>query len=99
MSRTLRLLFVLFSSCLLTACYNVAISGAQAAYNRHGLQKNIDDGYTSIQAYRTIDKQGNAFKDTNITVATFNDSVLLTGQVPNERQKQQLQKIIQEIAG
>jgi len=52
-----------------------------------------------MQAYRTIDTYGNIFKDTNITIATFNDSVLLAGQVHSTWQKQELEKIVQKVAG
>lgn len=95
-----KLLSILYMSYLLTACvYSAAVSGAQVVYNRHSIQKNVDDNYTSIQAYRVIDTYGNIFKDTNITIATFNDSVLLAGQVHSTWQKQELEKIVQKVAG
>lgn len=95
-----KLLSILYISYLLTACvYSAAVSGAQVVYNRHSIQKNLDDNYTSMQAYRTIDTYGNIFKDTNITIATFNDSVLLAGQVHSTWQKQELEKIVQKVAG
>lgn len=98
--RILKLLLLLYMSHLLTACvYSAAVSGAQVVYNRHSIQKNLDDNYTSMQAYHAIDTYGTIFKDTNITIATFNDSVLLAGQVHNTWQKEELEKIVQNVAG
>ena len=86
--------------CLLTSCaYNAAVSSAQAVYNRQSIKKNIDDNYTTMQAYHAIDTYGNIYKDTHITIATFNDSVLLAGQVRNSEQKTELQRIIQPEVG
>jgi len=100
MNSYIKLLLALCSTGLLAACaYSAAVSGAQVVYNRHGIQKNLDDQYTSLQAYHAINANDKTFKDTNITVATFNDSVLVVGQVPNAGQKETLQQIVQKIAG
>lgn len=85
---------------MLTACaYNAAVSGAQVVYNRHNIKKNLNDSLTTIQANQALDNYGNTFKDTHLTIATFNDSVLLAGQVPNIKQKEQIEQIIRPVVG
>jgi osmotically-inducible protein OsmY len=94
----IKLIAVIIVSSQLTACVNAAVSGAQAVYNRHNIQKDVDDSYTSVQAYRAIDAYGNLFKDTHITIATFHDSILLAGQVISEKQKTEIEKIVRNVA-
>jgi osmotically-inducible protein OsmY len=92
-------LIVMLFSCLLTACiYSAASSSAQVIYNRHNIQKNLNDSYTSMQASHAIDTYGVIFKHTNITIATFNDSILVAGQVPNMKQKSEVEKIVEKMA-
>ncbi len=95
----LKLIAIIGLNCMLAACVNAAVSGAQVVYNRHSIQKNIDDNYTTMQAYHAIDTYGNTFKETHITIATFNDSVLLAGQVINKEQKQEIERIIRKEVG
>jgi osmotically-inducible protein OsmY len=93
-------IIIILVSCLLTACaYNAAVSGAQVVYNRHSIRKNLDDNLTTMQANHAIDTYGNIFKNTHLTIATFNDSVLLAGQVRNREQKEEIEKIIQPVVG
>ncbi len=98
-SQLSKLVTLLLLNTTLTACvYSTAVSsGAQVVYNRHSIQKNVDDNYTTMQAYHAIDTYGNIYKDTHITIATFNDSVLLAGQVLNARQKVEIERIIRKV--
>jgi osmotically-inducible protein OsmY len=89
---------VLLAMCLLLqACTNVAMTGAQAVYNHHSLQKNFSDQYTTLQAYQEFNKHGDLFKGTNITVSTFNGEVLLAGQVPTMRQRFRAEQIVKSL--
>ncbi len=100
-NRYLQLIAILIMNCTLTSCiYSTAVSsGAQAVYNRQSIKQNINDNYTTMQAYHAIDTYGNIYKDTHITIATFNDSVLLAGQVVNAQQKVEIERIIRHETG
>jgi osmotically-inducible protein OsmY len=82
---------------LLGGCTNVAMTGAQAVYNRHSLQKSVNDQYITMEAYKGIQREHGRFKDANISVATFNGDVLLAGQVPESWQRAQAERIVKHI--
>lgn len=76
---------------------SIAVSGAQAIYDRDNIQKKLDDHYTSLQAYRAI-SQTKEFEDSHVSVAAFNDSVVITGQVPDADQKNEITRIVKNVA-
>lgn len=82
---------------LLTGCMNVATTGAQAFYNRHSLQKSIDDQYATMQIYRHLNDKTHEFENTNISIATYNGDVLLAGEVPNAWQKARAGNIARNV--
>lgn len=81
----------------LQGCMNVATSGMQAVYNRHSIEKNLSDQYISMQAYQKLYVDTKEFKDSNISIATYNGEVLLAGQVPVANQKTQAEAAIKQI--
>jgi osmotically-inducible protein OsmY len=93
---------IFISVLLLTSCiYTSAVSsGASAVYDRHNIQKGISDQLTSIRTYGAIyvDHKED-YKDTHISVATFNNVLLLTGQVANPDQKLGIKQLAQEKSG
>jgi osmotically-inducible protein OsmY len=95
-----QIVILLFISCFFSACaYNAAVSSAQVVYNRHNLEKNIDDNFTSMHVYHDITRYGNRYKNANIVIATYNDSVLLAGQAPTAVEKDEITRIVQRNAG
>jgi osmotically-inducible protein OsmY len=84
------------SPCLLQGCLNVATSGAQAVYNRHSIEKNINDQYTTMQAYKALYMKTDKFKNANISIATYNGEILLAGQTPEAWQKDKAEKIVRQ---
>lgn len=89
----------LFLPFLLSSCaYTTAVSsGASAVYDRHNIQKGVNDQLTSIRTYGAIyvDHKED-YKDTHVSVATFNNVVLLVGQVANPNQKEEIVKLAKE---
>lgn len=86
------------SACLvLQGCSSVAVSGAQAVYNRQSLQKTFKDQYITVQARHALHKDPWQFKGANITVAALNGEVLLAGQTPSEFQRLRAEFIIRKI--
>ncbi len=99
MKNYIRLIILLLINGILSSCVSSAVSGAQAVYNRHSIKKNVDENFTTMHAYHAVDTYGNIYKDAHLTIATFNDSVLLAGQVTSPEQKTELQRIIQPVIG
>lgn len=91
--------FLLFLMLLLQGCMNAAVTGAQAVYNRHHLKKNLDDQYITMQAYQAIYVNHQEYKETHVAIDTFNNQVLLTGQVSNEDQQKEIEALVKDIPG
>ncbi|OGT36987.1 MAG: hypothetical protein A3F11_09110 [Gammaproteobacteria bacterium RIFCSPHIGHO2_12_FULL_37_14] len=92
----MRVGFLLILLIHLQGCLNAAMTSAQAFYNRHGLQKNLNDQYITIQAYQALNSNSQ-FKDANIAIATYNNEVLLVGQTPQFWQKAEAERIVKQI--
>lgn len=75
-----------------------AVSGAQAVYNHHSIKKNLDENITTAKAYHKIYANGK-FKNSNVSISTFNDVVLITGQVPNRLHQFEIAYLVRNIAG
>lgn len=80
--------------CFLQGCADVAVTGAQAVYNRHSIKKNFNDQYTTFKAYQALKKDKILFSETNIAIATFNGQVLLAGQTPASWQRNKAEQLI-----
>lgn len=94
------LLFLfLFSNLSACTATTVATTGAEVAYNHHGIKKKLTDNYISWQANRKLYVDTKQFKNTNINVTTFNGNVLLTGQVPTLPQRNEVERIVARIEG
>jgi osmotically-inducible protein OsmY len=76
---------------------NVATTGAQVVYNRHEIEKNLQDHYLTLQAYQALFVKTDQFKNANISISTYNNEMLLAGQVPEAWQKTKIEKIIKQI--
>lgn len=89
---------VLSVSIALSGCMNAAVSGAQAVYNRHSLQKGMKDQATTFQASRRLERTDQRlFKDANLSITTYNGEVLLLGQVPNADQRLEAEAAVREL--
>lgn len=82
----------------LSGCMNAAVSGAQAVYNRHSLQKGMKDQATTFQASRRLERTDQRlFKDANLSITTYNGEVLMLGQVPNADQRLEAEAVVREL--
>lgn len=97
MMKLMRLLVTGCLMLLMTACMNVATTGAQAIYNQHSLRKSLSDQYISMQAYQAINVKTKEFENANISVAVYQGDVLLAGQVPQAWQKYKAEALIKKI--
>jgi osmotically-inducible protein OsmY len=99
--KQLRLIILMLIVCFsISSCMmgGIAVSGAQAVYDRHSIQKKLDDNFTSMQAYRAIYLKTDKYKNTNISIATYNDTVLITGQTPEVGQKNEITQLVKNLA-
>ena len=53
----------------------------------------------AIKAYQAIYMASNNYKETNVSVTAFNDSVILTGQTVSLRKKHEIAQLVKKIAG
>lgn len=95
--KSIYLLLLLTAFSCLQGCVNVATTGAQAVYNRHSLEKNFSDQYTTMRAFQALNYKTDEFKDCNISITTYNKEVLLAGQAPSEWQKLKAAQIVKSI--
>lgn len=91
-----RLIIICLLACL-SGCANVAMTGAQAVYNRHSLQKNLNDQYITMNAYKAMNIDDQRFKNANISISTFHNEVLLAGEAPTKWQKTEAERIVKNI--
>ena len=82
---------------LLSACVTAATSGAQAVYSRRSIQTNVNDQYTTMKIFQALNYKTKEFKNANISIATYNNEVLLAGQVPEAWQKVKAEQIVKKI--
>lgn len=82
----------------LSGCMNAAMSGAQAAYNHHSIEKSAKDHYTTFQASRAMERTDQRlFKDANLSITTFNGEVLLLGQAPSLEDKEKAEQVVRNL--
>lgn len=94
-------LFIALSGLMmvLQGCTNMAMSSAQAYYNRHSLEKHLKDHYLAMQAYKNLYVKSDRFKDSHISIAAFNGELLLAGQTPTPEQKSRAEAKVRKISG
>jgi len=85
------------SSC--TTGFSIASSGAQALYNRNSLQKKLSDHYITMQANHKIYIETDRYKDSHVAVSTFNNEVLLTGEITQAAKRKEIERKVQQIDG
>lgn len=94
---TTKWILALLTISMLQGCMDAAVTGAQVAYNHNSIQKSLNDQYISTQAYNKLYKDSNEFSDSNISVSTFHQQVLLTGQVQTPKQREKATTIVKNI--
>lgn len=91
----IRLVMLVVISMYICACTNVAVSGAQAAYNHKSLENSINDHVIAFKANHAFNNPN--FKGTNISIAVLNREVLLSGEVGESWQKEKAGELIKNI--
>jgi osmotically-inducible protein OsmY len=95
-------IYSLLAVCALQGCVSAAVSGvssgAQVAYNHRSWQNAYHDQYTTMQVDHAIHWHDTRFNNSFVSVTTFNDVLVLTGQVPTKELKDQLYQIAKQTA-
>jgi osmotically-inducible protein OsmY len=98
-NKWLKLILIGFFLTTLPACiYSAAVSSAQAVYNRRDIQKSVNNNYICLEIYHAMNFHPGRYENTNITIAAYNNSVLLLGQAPTSKQKDEVAEIAHDIA-
>jgi osmotically-inducible protein OsmY len=97
MNKKLMSFLALSSFLVLPSCMNIAVTGAQATYNRYHLSNSMRDQYITMVADRKIHWYSPDLKDSNVSVSTFNCIVVITGQVANQALRKELTDIVKKI--
>lgn len=95
----LSIFFIFFLSSIVSSCADVAVTSAQVVYNRHTLKRKISDEYITMLVYQALQIKTDDFRDSNISIATFNGEVLLAGQVLESSQRTKAMEIVKGIEG
>lgn len=98
------IIVMLSSALILQGCAAAVVAGTAAgavtaADDRRSIGNQIDDNSIEIKTTRAIQQIPNIAKQGNISVISFNGIVLLLGQVPSERLKQQAQQAAEKTTG
>lgn len=93
------ILFILIISASLQGCFPVIAAGAGAgvlvAQDRRTSGAYVEDGAIEAKAFDRIGKQ---YKDAvHVNVTSYNRNVLISGEVPDETAKAQVERIIANI--
>lgn len=92
-----------FSACLLQlqGCAAVAVSGAGAgivmAKDRRTVGTMVEDQSIELKATQAFSKNSSLWRQSHISVLSYNTVVLLVGQTPSEELKQQAFDIVSSI--
>ncbi len=90
--------YPIFISCLLQGCITtVATSGAQAAYQHKSIQDTLQNQYITTQVDREIHWKTDKYQTSRVAVSTFNNIVILTGQVPSQKLHDDLVRIAKQV--
>lgn len=82
----------------LVACSDVAVTGAQMVYNRRSIENNVTDQYRAKRIYQALYLKSDDFNNANITVAVYNNELLLAGQVPEAWQRTKAEELAKKAA-
>jgi len=100
MTRMLSRLFIIsFLTLVLSGCLSIASTGAELAYNRNEISQSMANNNITYQAYQRVQKDPVLKDNANITMGSFNNVLLLTGQVKDWKTKQRAENLVKNVPG
>ncbi len=91
------ILFTAISGCVPAALMVGATAGGSVIYDKRPFRVMMQDQNISQKARYRIQTDRSLYKKSNISVATYNHIVLLTGTANDEQQKQTAQELVQNL--
>ncbi len=86
---------------LLSGCAAAVIAGAAAGtaavYDRRTTGTFIDDEFIELKAMDAIGKDQELHEQAHLNVTSFNNIVLLTGETPDEAQRQRVAELVRNL--
>jgi osmotically-inducible protein OsmY len=95
----LKIIFCLAMISSLPGCTTVITSGAQAAYGHHDIQNSVQDNMLAVHVDREVHWYTNKYKESNVAVSVFNNTVVLTGEVPTQALHDELTPLVKKVPG
>src|SRR5207249_1148031 len=95
-------ILIMLATGTLQACLDpatVTTTSAQMIYNRNKIKKSLDDAQITAQAYQKIYVYNDRYKNTNVSISTFNTVVLVAGQIPDPTYRKEIDQIVRNISG
>ena len=88
---------ILVAISLSQGCVSAAMSGvssgAQVAMNHRSIQNSLHDHQNTVHVDHAIHWETDSYKTSNVTVSTFNNVLVMVGQVPTEALRKNLYAI------
>lgn len=83
----------------LSACMNAVVTGAQLVYDRHDIYQDVGNFMVKVKADGVLAKERQHRRDMKLSVASFNNDLLLVGQVPTEEDKLRIGRALLKVPG
>lgn len=94
-------MFILVSCSQLLGCAAAAVSGGATcvaiAADRRTAGTILDDQAIELKATHALSRNKSLWKQSHLSVVSYNNSVLLVGQTPSERMKQEAEEHLRDI--
>ncbi len=93
---------IIIGTLLLQSCSGLIVAGAAtgavASQDRRTLPTQLEDQNIELKAINALFKNDSLWKDTNISVISYNSLVLLVGQAPTAELKNMVNQEVEKIA-
>ena len=81
----------------LQSCTTVITSSAQAAYDHKSIQDSVQDHLLAVRVDRAVHWYSDKYKTSNVAVSVFNNTVILTGEVPSADLRTALTALVKKV--
>ncbi len=92
-----RIWIVCLFTLYLQGCTGMAVTGAGLAYDHYRVERGINDRYIAVQIESAIYSLPETYENSNISIATFDSMVLLSGQAKTKEQRAQIIQIAKTV--
>lgn len=94
-----RIALLLIGALLLSGCMNGVLTGVQLVYDRPEITKALDNFHVQSRARNRLLPEIKRMRQAHIAISSFNNDLILTGQVPSLEDKTRLGDLVKETPG